>query len=102
MQSVQQKSMTSGEGGTLIAFAVLAFASLIIAAQAHTPEYAFHAYLFCAGSIATVFAIGNRYFDRPAKLPPHEIDGRPNYNMGPVKFATVSYTHLTLPTKRIV
>jgi cytochrome c oxidase cbb3-type subunit 1 len=34
-----------------------------------------------------VFAILNRYFDRPATLPPQEINGRPHYNLGPVKFS---------------
>ena len=29
------------------------------------------------------FAILNRYYDRPAELPPQEINGRPNYNFGP-------------------
>ena len=61
-----RKSMTFGEGGTAIAFTVLAFLCLIVAAKAYTPEYAFHAYLFAAGSVAAVFAILNRYFDRPA------------------------------------
>ena len=37
-----------------------------------------------------MFAIINRYYDRPAELPPLTIDGKPNYNMGPVKFATVA------------
>jgi cytochrome c oxidase cbb3-type subunit I len=90
MQLVQRKSMTSGEAGTSLIFIVLAFVSLLIASQAHTPEYAFHAYLFCAGSIAAVFAIGTWYLERPAELPPREIDGRPNYNLGPVKFATLA------------
>jgi cytochrome c oxidase cbb3-type subunit 1 len=90
MQLVKRKSMTDGEAGTSLIFAVLAFVSLLIATQAHTPGYAFHAYLFCAGSIAAVVAIGIWYFDRPAQLPPREIDGRPNYNLGPVKFATLA------------
>src|SRR5205809_237906 len=90
MQPVPRKSMTFGESGALMVFVVLAFASLFIASQAYTPEYAFHAYLFCAGSIAAVFAIGNWYVDRPAVLPPREIEGRPNYNFGPVKFATLA------------
>jgi cytochrome c oxidase cbb3-type subunit I len=33
-----------------------------------------------------VFAIFNRYFDR-SLLPQKEINGRPNYNLGPIKFA---------------
>ncbi len=88
--AVARKSMTIGEGGTALAFAALALLSIFIAAKAYTPEYAFHAYLFAAGSVAAVFAIVNRYYDRPAELPPLTIDGKPNYNMGPVKFATVA------------
>ncbi len=51
---------------------------------------AFHAYLFTAASVAAVFAIINRYYERPAEPAPLTIDGKPNYNMGPVKFATVA------------
>ena len=85
-----QKTMTIGEGGSALAFAALATLSIVIAAKAYTSEYAFHAYLFAAASIAAVFAIINRYYDRPAELPPREIDGKPNYNMAPIKFATVA------------
>jgi cytochrome c oxidase cbb3-type subunit 1 len=85
-----QKTMTLGEGGTALAFTALAFLSIVVAAKAYTPEYAFHAYLFCAASVAAVFAIINRYYERSAAPPPLEIDGKPNYNMGPVKFATVA------------
>ncbi|GGF81093.1 cytochrome c oxidase subunit 1 [Azorhizobium oxalatiphilum] len=83
------KRMTGGELGLILVFAALAFLSVCIAAKAYTPEYAFHAYLFAAASIATVFVIGNRYMDRPAQLPPQTIDGKPNYNMAPVKVATL-------------
>ena len=41
-----QKAMTLGEGGLALAFAALALLSIVIAAKAYTPEYAFHAYLF--------------------------------------------------------
>jgi cytochrome c oxidase cbb3-type subunit I len=85
------KKMTTAEGATAGAFAVLAFLSIIIAGGAHTSEYAFHAFLFAAGSAATVFAVVNRYFDRPSAPAPLEIDGKPNYNMGPVKFATIEF-----------
>jgi hypothetical protein len=70
--------------------AALALLSIVVAAKAYTPEYAFHAYLFTAASVAAVFAIVNRYYERPAEHPPLTIDGKPNYNMGPVKFATVA------------
>ena len=85
-----QKTMTLGEGGLAITFTALAVLSIVIAAKAYTPEYAFHAYLFTAASIASVFAIINRYYERPAQAVPLTVDGKPNYNMGPVKFATVA------------
>ena len=67
-----------------LTFAALALLCIVIAAKAYTPEYAFHAYLFTAASIATVFAIVNRYYNRSAEPAPLTIDGKPNYNMGPV------------------
>jgi len=85
-----QKSMTLGEGGLALTLTALALVSLLIAAKAYTPEYAFHAYVFCAASVAAVFAIINRYYERPAGPVPLTVDGKPNYNMGPVKFATVA------------
>lgn len=89
-QAAQVKWMTFGEGASLAAFTALAGLSITVAAFAHTSAYAFHAYLFAAGSIAAIFLIMNQYLDRPAGLPPLMIDGRPNYNMGPVKFATIA------------
>jgi cytochrome c oxidase cbb3-type subunit I len=83
------KLMTLGEGGLAAALTVLAFVSIVIAAKAYTPEYAFHAYLVAAASAASVFAIVNRYFERSDQPIPLEIDGKPNYNMGPVKLATI-------------
>lgn len=88
--TVTRKSMTLGEGGTALAFVALAVSSIFVAARAYTPEYAFHAWLAAAASVATVFAIVNRYYERPAQLPPLTIEGKPNYNMGPVKFTTVA------------
>jgi cytochrome c oxidase cbb3-type subunit I len=83
------KYMSLGEGGLAAAFVVLAFVAIVVAAKAYTPEYAFHAYLFAAASVASVFAIVNRYFERSDEPVPLEIDGKPNYNMGPVKLATL-------------
>src|SRR5471032_465285 len=85
-----KKPMALGEGGLALAMAALALLSIVVAAKAYTPEFAFHAYLFTAASVAAVFAIVNRYYERPAEQPPLTIDGKPNYNMGPVKFATVA------------
>ena len=85
-----RKSMTIGEGGSAIALAALAIFSVFVAANAYTSEYAFHAYLFAAGSALAAFKIVDRYYDRPSELPPLMVDGKPNYNMGPVKLATVA------------
>src|SRR5262249_39519462 len=85
-----RKCMTIGEGGTAFAFVALALLSTFVAASAHTSEYAFHAYLFAAASAAAAFVIVNRFYDRAPGLLPLVIDGKPNYNMGPVKFATVA------------
>ncbi|HXX09426.1 MAG TPA: cytochrome-c oxidase, cbb3-type subunit I [Pseudolabrys sp.] len=85
-----RKIMTIGEGGTAITLVALAVLSIIVAAKAYTPEYAFHAYLFAAASIAAVFAIINRFYERPVETPLVTADGKPNYNMGPVKFASVA------------
>jgi cytochrome c oxidase cbb3-type subunit 1 len=83
------KSLTIGEFGLGLAAILMAFFSIFVAAKAYTPEYAFHAYVFAAASIATVFAIGNRYLNRDGALPAQFIDGKPNYNYGPIKFATL-------------
>src|SRR5579863_1060919 len=83
------KYMTLGEGGLAAALTALAFVSIVVAAKAYTPEYAFHAYLFAAASVASVFFIINRYFERSSEPTPLEIDGKPNYNMGPIKLATL-------------
>ena len=81
--------MTHGEAGLAIVFALSAFLCLFATGKALDTAFAFHAALACAASLWAVFAIVNRYYDRPAALPPREINGRPNYNMGPVKFSAV-------------
>jgi cytochrome c oxidase cbb3-type subunit I len=81
------KSMTTGEGGLALLFAIMAFVSLIAAAKAEDVAFAFHAYLASAASVAAVFAVLNHYHDRPAALPLQEIAGKPNYHFGPVKLA---------------
>jgi cytochrome c oxidase cbb3-type subunit 1 len=86
--AVAPKSLTIGEGGLALIFAVTALLCVVGAAKAHDAPFAFHAYLGAAASIAAVFAIFNRYFSRGAELPPQEIDGKPNYQFGPIKLAT--------------
>jgi len=81
--------MRWGEGALIGVFSLFALFSIVVAAKAYTSEYAFHAYLFAAASIASVFAIGNRYMARPAGATPQFIDGKPNYNMDVVKVGTI-------------
>src|ERR1039458_5065439 len=87
--SLNSKSMTTGESGLAALVMVTAFLCMIGAAKAIDAPFAFHASLGAAASLAAVFAILNRYFDRPPSLPVQEINGRPNYNMGPIKFSVV-------------
>jgi cytochrome c oxidase cbb3-type subunit I len=88
--SIAPKSMTVGEAILAPLFLLLAFLCLIGAAMAHDTAFAFHASLGCIASLFAAFAIINGYYDRPAELPPQEINGRPNYNLGPIKFASVA------------
>ncbi|MDU1692888.1 MAG: cbb3-type cytochrome c oxidase subunit I [Bradyrhizobium sp.] len=81
------KSMTIGESGLSLTFAVTAFLCVFAAAKALDTAFAFHASLAAAASAASVFFILNRYFER-GELPPQEINGRPNYNLGPIKFSS--------------
>ncbi|MCC3246834.1 cytochrome-c oxidase, cbb3-type subunit I [Methylocystis sp. WRRC1] len=84
------KRMTFGEISLSAIFAALAVATAYIATKAYTPAYAFHAATFSLGSVAAVVAILLRYRARPATLPPLVIDGRPNYNYGPIKFTSIA------------
>jgi cytochrome c oxidase cbb3-type subunit 1 len=84
------KTMTPGELALAIVLSLVALLSLLVAAKAYEPAYAFHAYLFLFACVAGVFAIINRSFNRPAEPPPQMIDGKPNYNFGPVKFCTIA------------
>jgi cytochrome c oxidase cbb3-type subunit I len=82
--------MSFGEMGLPPILAGLAVLSLFIAAKAYTSAFAFHAYLFAAASIAGIFLIYSNYTDRQGELPPQMIGDKPNYNFGPVKFATIA------------
>ena len=84
-----EKNMTTGEAGTALALALTAFLCAIVAGKAETAGYAFHASLLAIAALAGTVAVLNNYLARPAALPPPTIEGRPNYNFGPVKFATV-------------
>src|ERR1051326_6853290 len=85
---VAPKALSIGEGGLARAWAAAALVCLGGAAKAQDAPFAFHAYLGAAASVAAVFAIFNRYFARGPELPPQEIAGKPNYQLGPIKLAT--------------
>ncbi len=84
------KRMTFGEIGLATSFAALALFALWIATKAYTPAFAFHAVLFSVAGVLAVFTIFKRYSLRDAALPLQTIDGRPNYNFGPVKLCTIA------------
>jgi len=82
--------MTVGEMiGMLIAGASV-LPLILIGALTENSGYAFHAMLGAAAAAASMILIGNRCFDGSPAVQPQEVDGKPNYNMGPVKFATVA------------
>jgi cytochrome c oxidase cbb3-type subunit 1 len=84
------RAMTVGEMiGMLIAGACV-LPLILIGALTENSGYAFHALLGAAAAVASIILIGNRCFDGSPAVPPQEIDGKPNYTMGPVKFATVA------------
>jgi cytochrome c oxidase cbb3-type subunit 1 len=90
MQAVTtRKSMRGGEVSLIAVLAIVALACLYIAAKTIEPAFAFHMALGVIASAAAIFAIFQRYSGRAAEMPPLEIDGKPNYNMGPVKFSSL-------------
>ena len=84
------RSMSANEVAWAIAAAALAVFSIFVASKATDPGYAFHAYVFAFAGLAAVFAIGKRAAANVTADAPQEIGGKPNYNMGPVKFATIA------------
>ena len=85
-----KKSHTFGEIAAIAGFSGFALFAIFIATHAYTPEYAFHAWLFAGASLTAVVLVGGRYAQRDAMRPALTINGRPNYNMGPVKFSTIA------------
>jgi cytochrome c oxidase cbb3-type subunit 1 len=88
-RSVETKRLTFEELGYVLGLAVLAVVCLLIAARAWDQIMAFHAGVGAVFSAAGIFFIFNGYFSRTGN-PVQVIDGRPNYNFGPVKFAAVA------------
>ncbi|MGY4568308.1 MULTISPECIES: cytochrome-c oxidase, cbb3-type subunit I [Bradyrhizobium] len=86
--SPASKSTTMGEAGLMSVFAVSAYVFFFAGTMGHDSAFTFHALLASAASLAAAGVILNRYYERPAQLPPAQINGRPNYNLGPIKFAS--------------
>jgi cytochrome c oxidase cbb3-type subunit I len=84
------KRPTFGEISLSVVFLALGLLSAMIAANAYTGPYAFHAALFALGSFGAIVAIYLRFHSRSADRPPLFIGDKPNYNFGPVKFASLA------------
>ena len=84
-RSQSEKWMSNGEAGLALFFSVSAFLCMVAAAKALDAAFAFHATLGVAASVSAAFAIFNRYYEK-GSFPPQEINGRPNYNLGPIKY----------------
>ncbi len=89
-QSNARKSMTIGEGGLALFFGITTLLCLIAALKAEDAPFAFHAFLAAAASVGAVYLLFDHYGKRPAETPAVLPDGRPNYDFGPVKFATAA------------
>ncbi|HRK24126.1 MAG TPA: cytochrome-c oxidase, cbb3-type subunit I [Beijerinckiaceae bacterium] len=84
-----QKSLKANEAALGGFFAVFALLWLYIASGSTEPEYTFHAVLFVLGSLVACLAVFKRYAARTVQVEPQEINGLPNYNLGPIKVAAV-------------
>ena len=85
-----RRSMTNGETLGVVALGLFAPFALIVAGLTKHGGYAFHMLLFAIAAAWGFFAMLNRWLDQRGGPQPEEIDGKPNYNFGPVKFATVA------------
>ncbi len=83
------KKLSIGELLGIVLSVAGALVAIFIASKAYTPEYAFHMIVFALAGLLSAFLIGKRYTIRPASIP-QEIDGKPNYNYGPVKFSSIA------------
>ena len=84
------KYMTEGEVGLGVALMVGALLCALASARAVDAPFSIHMAVFALAALAGLVTILRRYGARPAAPPRQEIDGKPNYNLGPIKFATVA------------
>jgi cytochrome c oxidase cbb3-type subunit 1 len=88
----QQKTglVSLEEGGFAIFLVLLAFACLIVAGKTFDQVMAFHASVGALFAALGVFYIFKNYFDDGGQAIPQELDGKPNYNIGPIKFGAIA------------
>ena len=84
------KYMTEGEVGLGVALLVGALLCALASARAVDAPFSIHMAVFALAALAGLVTILRRYGARPAAPPRQEIDGKPNYTLGPIKFATVA------------
>ncbi|TGD98374.1 cytochrome-c oxidase, cbb3-type subunit I [Methylobacterium nonmethylotrophicum] len=84
------KYMTEGEVGLGLALLVSAFLCALASARAVDAPFSVHMAVFALAAVAGIAAILKRYEGRPAEGSPQQIDGKPNYNLGPVKFTVIA------------
>ncbi|WP_319772239.1 cytochrome-c oxidase, cbb3-type subunit I [Breoghania sp.] len=82
--------LTMEQGGFALFLVVVAFACLIVSGKTYDSVMAFHAAFGALVTAGGAFFILKSYFDADGAAPAQIIDGRPNYNMAPVKFASVA------------
>ncbi|CAH1658639.1 Cytochrome c oxidase subunit 1 homolog, bacteroid [Hyphomicrobiales bacterium] len=84
------RQATVGELIGMLIAAACVLPLVVIAAMTENSGYAFHAMIGLVAAAASVILIANRCFDGSPAVQPQEIEGKPNYNMEPVKFATIA------------
>ncbi|MGV7033136.1 cytochrome-c oxidase, cbb3-type subunit I [Methylobacterium symbioticum] len=84
------KHLTEGEAGLGLALLVGALLCGLASARVVDRPFAIHMSLFALAGLAGLAVILKRYEGRPALAPAQEIDGKPNYNLGPIKVACVA------------
>jgi cytochrome c oxidase cbb3-type subunit I len=87
---IQHKYMTEGEAGVGLALFAGVVLSLVGAAGAQDSAFGVHAYLSAAAGATALLLLLKRYLSRDAGTAPREMAGKPNYNLGPVKFAAIA------------
>jgi cytochrome c oxidase cbb3-type subunit 1 len=91
MTALRAKPLMSLEETAYSVFLGLLFLYCVLAAgKAVDPVFAFHATIGAIASAAGVFLIVRSFIDRDGRVEPAEINGKPNYNLGPVKFASIA------------